>query len=60
MEKIRIVADSSADMLCAEAADFMSVPMKLITDEKEFVDNAALDVDALVKEALEGIRTLQV
>lgn len=47
MEKIRIVADSSADMLCAEAADFMSVPMKLITDEKEFVDNAALDVDAM-------------
>ena len=47
MEIIRIVADSSADMLCEEAADFKSVPMKLITEEKEFVDDAALDVDAM-------------
>lgn len=47
MDKIRIVADSAADMLCEEAEDFMSVPMKLITDEQEFVDDAALDVDAM-------------
>ncbi|MBQ4160874.1 MAG: DegV family protein [Clostridia bacterium] len=49
MEKIRIVADSAADMLCTEVADFMSVPMKLITDEKEFIDDAALDVDAMAQ-----------
>lgn len=41
--KIRIVADSSADMLKFDGANFASVPLKIITSQKEYVDNEQLD-----------------
>ncbi len=47
MSKIRIVADSAADVLTFAAADFAAVPMKLLTDDAEFADDANLDVDAM-------------
>ncbi len=47
MRKIKIVADSSADLLCFNAAAFASVPMKILSDEREFVDDASLDVEAM-------------
>ncbi len=47
MRNIKIVADSSADVLEFEDADFLSVPMKIQSDEKEFVDDAAMDVEAM-------------
>lgn len=40
---IRIVSDSSADLLCLEGADFVSVPMHVVTDERDFCDDAKLD-----------------
>lgn len=48
MKKIKIVADSSANVLTLENTAFAAAPMKVITEAREFVDNAALDVDAMV------------
>lgn len=42
--KMKIVADSSASMLTAADGSFVSVPLTLRTDEREFVDNEALDI----------------
>ncbi len=47
MRTIRIVSDSSSDLLTLDHADFACSPMKIITAEREFVDDAALDVDAM-------------
>ncbi len=44
----KIVADSSADMLAFEGVSFGAAPLKIITDEREFVDDAALDVVDMV------------
>lgn len=44
MRKLKIVADSSADLLTLEHADFACSPMKIITAEREFVDDENLDV----------------
>ncbi len=53
MRKIKIVADSSADITILEGADFSAAPLKVVTDEREFVDNASLDVEEMV-EYLQG------
>ncbi len=42
--KIKIVTDSSSDILSMDGIDFASAPMKIITDEREFTDDASLDV----------------
>ena len=48
MRKIKIVADSSADLLILDVIDFASAPMKIITAEGEFVDDEKLNVDEMV------------
>ncbi len=48
MRKLKIVSDSSADLLKLEGAEFASSPMKIITAEREFVDDGHLDVDEMV------------
>ena len=48
MRKIRIVADSSANVLALQRADFSFAPLKIITAEKEFVDNETLDVNGMI------------
>ena len=45
MRKIKIVADSSCDMFELKHTEFETAPMKIITAEREFVDDASLDVD---------------
>lgn len=45
--KIRIVADSSADLRTLEDASIVSVPLKIITDEKEYVDDENLDIKTM-------------
>ena len=45
IENIKIVADSSADLLTLDGLSFSSAPLKIITAEKEFVDDADLDVE---------------
>lgn len=42
-KKIKIVADSSADLVELDGIDFESAPLKIITSENEYVDNAELD-----------------
>jgi len=41
---MKIVADSSANLCTTPDNSIVSVPLTLRTDEKEFVDNAALDI----------------
>ena len=48
MRKIKIAADSSANVLQLTGVAFASAPLKMIAGEKEFVDNDALDVRSMV------------
>ena len=48
MKTIKIVADSSANLLSLEKTEFAAAPLKVITDTREFADDAMLDVDAMV------------
>lgn len=49
MRKIKIVADSSANILKLNKTPFAAAPLKIIAGEREFVDDAALDVGGMVK-----------
>ena len=44
----KLIADSSANLFTLPGVDMISVPMKIITSEKEYVDDARLDVAAMV------------
>ena len=44
----QLVADSSANVLTLKTVPFAAAPLKIITAEKEFVDTAALDVNAML------------
>ena len=48
MRNVKIVADSSANVLALEHIPFAAAPMKVITAEREFVDDGALDVAEMV------------
>ena len=41
--KTRIVVDSSANLYALSGVDFVCVPLKIVTDEQEYLDNGALD-----------------
>ncbi len=45
---IKIVVDSSSDLLSLSGVDFASAPLKIVTTEKEYVDDAALNVREMV------------
>lgn len=47
-KKIKIVADSSSDVLKLSNASYCSAALKIITKDKEFVDDKNLDVNAMV------------
>lgn len=49
MRQIKIVADSSSDVLALEGVTYACAPMKIITAEREFADDAALDVDEMAE-----------
>ena len=51
---IRIVSDSSSNILELEGLDYKSVPLKIISDSKEYVDASDLDVEKMVKEMYES------
>ncbi len=44
-----IVADSSANLRTSEDNSFISVPLTVRTNEKEFVDDASLDIQAMTE-----------
>lgn len=48
MRKIKIVADTSCDLFDLKQTEFACAPMKIITAEKEFVDDESLDVDVMI------------
>lgn len=49
MEKIRIVADSSANIISLANADFAVAPLKISSEEIDFTDDKELDVDAMTE-----------
>ena len=46
--KIKIVADSSANILELDKVEFASAPLKIITDKREFADTEELDVQEMI------------
>jgi len=46
--KIKIISDSSSNMFTMDGVDFASVPLRIVTNEKEYVDTPDLDVAAMV------------
>ena len=48
--KIKIIADSSADLLSMDGIDFESVPLTINSTDNEYVDDSLLDVERMVKE----------
>ena len=48
MNKFKIVSDSSSDLIATDGVAFESVPLKIITDEQEYVDDAELNVVSML------------
>lgn len=48
----KIITDSSADLNSLTGVPFATVPLKIITAEKEYVDNSELNVDEMVADLL--------
>lgn len=46
---IRLVSDSSINLLSFEGCDYACVPMKVVAGDTEYVDDSALDLSAMVK-----------
>lgn len=45
----KIVMDSSGDVLSFEGIDYANVPLKIVTSEREFVDDATTDIPEMVE-----------
>ncbi len=48
MRTVKIVADSSANLMELKSVAFEAAPLKIITAEREFVDDRTLDLDEMV------------
>lgn len=46
----KIVSDSASNILRLPGVSYASVPLKIITDRKEYIDNEALDVPQMVSD----------
>ena len=44
----KIVSDSSSNLLCYDAIPYATVPLKIVVGDKEYVDDANLDVAGMV------------
>lgn len=51
--KIRLVADSSANLYAFDGVDFKVVPLTIRTSEKEYVDEEGMDVYGMLKDLRE-------
>lgn len=49
----KIVSDSSSDILNIEGINFESVPLTILTEEKEYVDDKNLNVDEMITDLRE-------
>lgn len=45
--KFKIVTDSSSDLFSLDGTDFACVPLKIVTDQQEYIDGPGLDVAAM-------------
>ncbi len=52
MPNYKIVTDSSSDILNFDSVPFASAPLKIVTSQKEYTDNAGLDVNEMVNDLL--------
>lgn len=50
INEVKIVADSSADLPVITDVAFASAPLKIVTAEKEYIDDANLDVQGMVND----------
>lgn len=50
INKVKIVCDSSVDLLEMEDIAFSSVPLKIITDKKEYPDDEHINIEEMVDE----------
>ena len=48
--RYKIVSDSSSNLQTLEGVDYASVPLKVVTAEKEYVDDAQLDIGRMQQE----------
>lgn len=46
--KYKIVSDSSSDVFSLDCVEYTTVPLKIITDEKQFIDTPDLDVSEMI------------
>ena len=46
----KIVSDSSSNLLTFEGVPYATVPLKIITAQREYVDDASLDVSGMVND----------
>ncbi len=51
--KYKIVTDSSADMTSLDRVPFASVPLKIITSEKQYVDDESLNLPEMISDLRE-------
>ena len=49
MRTVKIVADSSANLMELKTVAFDAAPLKIITAEREFVDDRNLDLDEMIR-----------
>ena len=49
MRTVKIVADSSANLMALKTVAFDAAPLKIITAEREFVDDRQLDLEDMVR-----------
>lgn len=48
--KVKIITDSASNMFSMDDIDFASVPLRIVTNDKEYVDTPELDVRGMVDE----------
>lgn len=48
MKNYKIISDSSSDIFSLDEVKYASVPLKIITDEKEYIDSPDLNVDGMI------------
>ena len=49
MRTVKIVADSSANLMALNTVAFDAAPLKIITAEREFIDNRGLDLNEMIR-----------
>lgn len=47
---VKIITDSASNMLALDGVPFASVPLRIVTDQKEYIDHTELDVQQMIQE----------